>query len=71
MRTYEQAARILTQWMEEHQLTAAEFAREVGMDAGILRSILNGKKKSISIRNLMQIARVLGVSLQQLMDMLG
>ena len=70
MRTYEQAARILTQWMGEHQLTA-EFAREVGMDAGILRSILNGKKKSISIRNLMQIAKLLGVSLQQLMDMLG
>ena len=57
--------------MEEHQLTAAEFAREVGMDAGILRSILNGKKKSISIRNLMQIAKLFGVSLQQLMDMLG
>ena len=67
MRTYEQAARILTQWMGEHQLTAAEFAREVGMDAGILRSILNGKK----IRNLMQIAKLFGVSLQQLMDMLG
>ena len=62
MRTYEQAARILTQWMGEHQLTAAEFAREVGMDAGILRSILNGKKKSI---------KLFGVSLQQLMDMLG
>lgn len=71
MRTYEQAARILTQWMGEHQLTATEFAREVGMDAGILRSILNGKKKSISIRNLMQIAKLFGVSLQQLMDMLG
>lgn len=41
------------------------------MDAGILRSILNGKKKSISIRNLMQIAKLFGVSLQQLMDMLG
>ena len=49
----------------------AEFAREVGMDAGILRSILNGKKKSISIRNLMQIAKLFSVSLQQLMDMLG
>ena len=71
MRTYEQAARILTQWMGEHQLPAAEVAREVGMDAGILRPILNGKKKSISIRNLMQIAKLLGVSLQQLMDMLG
>ena len=41
------------------------------MDAGILRSILNGKKKNISIRNLMQIAKLFGVSLQQLMDMLG
>lgn len=68
MRRYERAEQYLTQWLAEHEMTAAELSRQVGIDAGILRSILTGKRKSISTRNMMILSRHFGVSLCQLMD---
>lgn len=71
MRIYENAALVLTEWLSEHEMTPAQFAREIGIDAGILRGILNGKTKSISTRNMYLLARYFGVSMQQLMDTMG
>lgn len=49
-------------------MTAAELSRQTGIDAGILRSILNGKRKSISTRNVFLLARHFGLSMQQFID---
>lgn len=68
MRSYERAAAVLNQWLQDHDMTAAELSRQTGIDAGILRSILNEKRKSISTRNLYLLSRYFGVSMQQLMD---
>ena len=51
MRSFKAAPEVLSAWMDERKLTAAELSRQTGIDAGILRSILNGKRKSISTRN--------------------
>lgn len=71
MRTYEHAAAVLNQWLDERGMTPAEFAREVGIDGGIIRAILSGRKKNISTRNMLLIARFFGVSMRQLVDTLS
>lgn len=68
MRRYERAGQYLTQWLDEHDMTAAELSRQVGIDAGILRSIQTGKRKSISMRNMMILSRYFNMGLRQLMD---
>lgn len=68
MREYERAASVMSQWLRDHGMTAAELSRQTGIDAGILRSILSGKRKSISTRNLFLLARHFGLSMQQLID---
>lgn len=68
MREYERAASVMSQWLRDHGMTAAELSRQTGIDAGILRSILSGKRKSISTRNLFLLARYFGLSMQQLID---
>ena len=68
MRTYEHAAAVLSQWLAARDMSAADFSRELGIDAGIVRAILTGRRKSISTRNLYLIARFFGVSMQQLVD---
>ncbi len=69
MRNYEHAARLMTQWVAERDITAAELSRQTGIDAGILRSVLTGKKKSISTRNLLILARFFGFEMQEMMDL--
>lgn len=68
MRSFKAAPEVLSAWMAERQLTAAELSRQTGIDAGILRSILNGKRKSISTRNVFLLARHFGLSMQQFID---
>lgn len=68
MREYERAASVMSQWLRDHGMTAAELSRQTGIDAGILRSILKGKRKSISTRNVFLLARHFGLSMQQFID---
>lgn len=68
MRSFKAAPEVLSAWMDERKLTAAELSRQTGIDAGILRSILNGKRKSISTRNVFLLARHFGLSMQQFID---
>ena len=51
MKNFEHAGEVLTALMEERGLTAADLSRQTMIDAGILRTIMNGKTKSISTRN--------------------
>ena len=67
-RTYARAAEVLCGLLAERGLTAAELARELEIDAGILRRILNGRQKSISTRNLLLFSRYFGMELQELID---
>ena len=67
-RIYARAAEVLSGLLAERRITAAELARELEIDAGILRRILNGKQKSISTRNLLLFSRYFGMELQELID---
>ena len=71
MREYERAASVMSQWLRELDITAAELSRRTGIDAGILRSILSGKRKNISTRNVFLLARYFGLSMQQLIDLIS
>lgn len=55
MRSFKAAPEVLSAWMDERKLTAAELSRQTGIDAGILR-------------NLMTLARYFGLSMQELID---
>lgn len=68
MREYDRAGTVMSQWLRDHGMTAADLSRQTGIDAGILRSILSGKRKSISTRNLLLLARYFGLSMRQLID---
>lgn len=68
MLTYERAGTFLTQWLEENGMTAAELSRQVGIDPGILRSIVTGKRKSISMRNIVTLSQYFGMDIHQLME---
>ena len=67
-RRYERAASVLTELMNERALSAAEIARRLGIDGGILRKILSGRQKSISTRNLLLLARFFDMELNELID---
>ena len=71
MRTFENAAAVLGAWLDAEGICAAELSRRTQIDAGILRDILCGRKKSISTRNLVILAHYFGLSMQQLMDKLA
>ncbi len=68
MRTFDKAAEVLTAWMDERGLSAAELSRRTGIDAGILRKIMTGRETSISTRNMMTLAQYFGCSMQELID---
>ena len=71
MREFPNAAAILGAWLSEQGICAAELSRRTQIDAGILRDILCGRKKSISTRNLLALAHYFGMSMQELMDKLA
>lgn len=71
MRTYNNAAPVLTAHLERLGMTAVEFSAATGIDAGILRDLLTARKRSISTRNLMIMARAFGMGMQELMDELA
>lgn len=68
MREYERAASVMSQWLRDHGMTAAELSRQTGIDAGILRKIMTGRETAVSTRNLMTLARYFGLSMQELID---
>lgn len=68
MRTFERAATVLSRWMAEQEINAAELSRRTGIDAGILRKIMTGRETAISTRNLMTLAQYFGCSMQELID---
>jgi transcriptional regulator with XRE-family HTH domain len=67
MRSFKAAPEVLSAWMDERKLTAAELSRQTGIDAGILRKIMTGRETA-STRNLMTLARYFGLSMQELID---
>ena len=44
MRSFKAAPEVLSAWMDERKLTAAELSRQTGIDAGILRKIMTGRE---------------------------
>ena len=68
MRSFKAAPEVLSAWMAERQLTAAELSRQTSIDAGILRKIMTGREAAVSRRNLMTLARYFGLSMQELID---
>ena len=68
MRSFKAAPEVLSAWMAERQLTAAELSRQTSIDAGILRKIMTGRARAVSTRNLMALARFFGCSMQELID---
>lgn len=68
MRTFDKAAAVLSAWMDEQGLSAAELSRRTGIDAGTLRKIMTGRETAISTRNLMALAQYFGCSMQELID---
>ena len=68
MRSFKAAPEVLSAWMDERKLTAAELSRQTGIDAGILRKIMTGRETAVSTRNLMTLARYFGLSMQELID---
>ena len=68
MRSFKAAPEVLSAWMAERQLTAAELSRQTGIDAGILCKIMTGRARAVSTRNLMALARFFGCSMQELID---
>ncbi len=68
MRMYHNAAPVLAAHLEHLGMTVVEFSAVTGIDAGTLRDLLNARKRSISTRNLMIMARAFGMGMQELMD---
>lgn len=68
MREFENAAPVLGQWLSEQGICAAELSRRTGIDAGIMRNILSGRRKSISTRNLVVLAHYFDIGMQELID---
>ena len=66
MRSFKAAPEVLSAWMDERKLTAAELSRQTGIDAGILRKIMTGRETAVSTRNLMTLARYFGLSMQEM-----
>mgnify|MGYP004489895471 CR=1 FL=1 len=68
MKNFEHAGEVLTALMEERGLTAADLSRQTMIDAGILRTIMNGKTKSISTRNVMTLSHYFGMSMAEFIE---
>lgn len=68
MRSYKRAGAVLTVWLAQQGITAAELSRRTGIDAGILRDILRGRKCTISTRNMMILAHYYGLTIKELID---
>ena len=68
MRSFKAAPEVLSAWMDERKLTAAELSRQTGIDAGILRKIMTGRETAVSTRNLMTLARYFGLSMHRASD---
>lgn len=68
MRSYDRAPEFLRKLMEENSVTVSSLAESSGIDAGILRQILSGRRKTISIRNIMALSRFFGLPMQEMMD---
>ena len=71
MRIYEGAAEALQELMEAGALDASSLSAATKIDAGILRQILSGRRKSISTRNILALSRFFGLSMQEMMDKLA
>ena len=71
MRSFKAAPEVLSAWMDERKLTAAELSRQTGIDPGTIRRILSGQQSAISTRNMVALARFFGISLRELMDKLS
>lgn len=71
MRSYENAAAVLTQLLGARGIDANTLSSETGIDAGTLRALLCGRKKSISTRNLAILARYFGYSIPEFVDKLA
>ena len=71
MRSFKAAPEVLSAWMDERKLTAAELSRQTGIDPGTIRRILSGQQSAISTRNMVALAKFFGVSLRELMDKLS
>ena len=62
------AAEALQHRLDEQNITCAELSRRTMVDAGTLRGIVTGKRKSISSRNLAALARYYQITMQELID---
>ena len=71
MRSFKAAPEVLSAWMAERQLTAAELSRQTGIDAGILRKIMTGRETAVSTRNLMALSRYFDSSMADFIDVLA
>ena len=52
MRSFKAAPEVLSAWMDERKLTAAELSRQTGIDAGILRKIMTGRETAFVFTSL-------------------
>ena len=68
MRTYEYAAQALNALMQAHGLTVAELSRQTGVDAGVLRAIAAGKRRTVSTRTILALAQCFGLPMQTLIE---
>ncbi len=68
MKNFEHAAETLTELMRQRGLNAAELSRQTMIDPGILRSIMTGKRKSVSTRNIMTLAHYFGMSMEEFIE---
>ena len=66
MRTYEHAAETLNALMQARGFTAAELSRRTGVDAGILRAIAAGRRRTVSTRTVHALAQCFGLPMQTL-----
>lgn len=60
---------IIMDYLEEHNLSAREFAKKCGLSNTYISQIINGEKKNPSLDAFKLIAINMGYSVQQLFDM--
>lgn len=62
------AAEALQRRLDEQQITCAELSRRTLIDAGTLRGIVTGKRKTVSTRVLAALSRYYQITMQELID---
>ena len=67
-REFDHAAEVMKRRLEEQNITCAELSKRTLIDAGTLRGIVTGKRKSISTRNLAALARYYDIPIQKFID---